>query len=240
MLMCAPPSVRQPPIEGYELVTATRENDASAKVSRVIDPEQTRRDIVAIATEEFAEKGLSGARIDEIAARTRTSKRMIYYYFGSKEGLYIAALEQAYRDIRNIERDVDVDHLPPEEALRELVRFSFDRHQQNPNFVRIVMNENLHQGRYLAQSQEIARLNVPAIDTIRRIIERGKQAGVFRQDVDLTDLHMSISALCFYNVSNRYSFSTIFKADMTSPGALAARRESIAATIVASVRSTGS
>ena len=219
------------------MVTATRTKDAPARVSRVNDPDQTRRDILAIATEEFAEKGLSGARIDEIAARTRTSKRMIYYYFGSKEGLYIAALEQAYRNIRNIERDVDVDHLPPEEALRELVRFSFDRHQQNPDFVRIVMNENLHQGRYLAQSQEIAKLNVPAIDTIRRIVERGKVAGVFRQDVDPTDLHMSISALCFYSVSNRYSFSTIFRIDMTSPKALAARRESIVATVLAAVSS---
>jgi len=234
--MCAPQSAQQVPIEGGELVAATRTKDAPARVSRVNDPEQTRRDIVAIATEEFAEKGLSGARIDEIAARTRTSKRMIYYYFGSKEGLYIAALEQAYRNIRNIEHDVDVDHLPPVEALGELVRFSFDRHQQNPNFVRIVMNENLHQGRYLAQSQEIAKLNVPAIDTIRRIVERGKAAGVFRKDVDPTDLHLSISALCFYSVSNRYSFSTIFKIDMTSPQALAARRESIVATILASVK----
>ena len=236
MLMCAPPSARPGSIEGNELVTATRAKDASAKVSRVKDPEQTRRDIISIATEEFAEKGLSGARIDEIAARTRTSKRMIYYYFGSKEGLYIAALEEAYRSIRNIERDVDVDHLPPVEALRELVRFSFDRHQQNPDFVRIVMNENLHRGRYLAQSRTIALLNVPAIDTIRDIVERGKARGIFRQDVDPTDLHMSISALCFYSVSNRHSFSTIFKVDMTSPEALAARRESIVETIVASVR----
>ncbi len=235
--MCAPKSALQAPIEGHELVTAARTKEApAAKVSRVNDPEQTKRDIVTIATEEFAEKGLSGARIDEIAARTRTSKRMIYYYFGSKEGLYIAALEDAYRSIRNIERDVDVDHLPPEEALRELIRFSFDRHQQNPNFVRIVMNENLHQGRYLAQSRTIARLNVPAIDTIRRIVERGKAAGVIREDVDPTDLHMSISALCFYSVSNRYSFAMIFNVDMTSPAALAARRESIVATILASVR----
>ena len=234
--MCAPKSALQAPIEGQGLVTATSTKDARAKVSRVNDPEQTKRDIVTIATEEFAQKGLSGARIDEIAARTRTSKRMIYYYFGSKEGLYIAALEDAYRSIRNIERDVDVDHLPPGDALRELVRFSFDRHQQNPNFVRIVMNENLHQGRYLAQSRTIAHLNVPAIDTVRRIVERGKAAGVIREDVDPTDLHMSISALCFYSVSNRYSFATIFKADMTSPAALAARRESIVATILASVR----
>ena len=205
------------------------------KPGRKNDPDQTRRDIIAVATREFALLGLAGARIDRIAAQTKSSKRMIYYYFGSKEGLYISVLEEAYRTIRNIERDVSVDHLSPEQALRELVGFTFDRHQQNPDFVRLVMNENLHSGKYIAQSANIPTLNVPAIDTIRRIVERGKASRVFRQDVDPTDLHMSISALCFYGVSNRYTFSTIFKVDMTSPKALAARKKSIIATILAAV-----
>ena len=209
---------------------------AAAKGARTNDPEQTKRDIIAVATEEFASKGLAGARIDEIAARTRTSKRMIYYYFGGKEGLYVAVLEQAYRDIRHIEHDLSVDHLPPEEALAELTRFSFDRHADNPAFVRLVCNENLHYGRFVAQSARIQALNVLAIDTIRRIVERGKRDGAFRPDVDPVDLHMTISALCFYNVSNRYTFATIFKVDMTSPAALAARRASVVATVLASVR----
>jgi len=117
------------------------------------------------------------------------------------------------------------------------VSFTFDRHQQNPDFVRIVSNENLHRGKYISQSTSIPGLNVPAIDTIRRIVERGKKEGVFRDDVDPTDLHMSISALCFYNVSNRYTFSTIFKTDMSSPAALERRKQSIVVTILASVRS---
>jgi len=207
--------------------------------ARVNDPEQTRRDILSIATDEFANKGLSGARIDEIAARTRTSKRMIYYYFGSKEGLYIAVLEDAYRNIRNIERDLDIDGLPPEDALRALVEFTFDRHQENPAFVRLVSNENLHRGRHIGQSGNIARLNVPAIDKVRQIVERGRSTGVFRQDVDPVDLHMSISALCFYQVSNRYTFSAIFHADMTDPKALAVRRKNVADMIVASVGPRG-
>ena len=210
--------------------------DPAAKTPRINDPEQTKRDIISVATEEFANKGLAGARIDEIAARTRTSKRMIYYYFGSKEGLYITVLEEAYRNIRNIERDLNVDHLSPEDALRELVSFTFDRHQQNPDFVRLVVNENLHYGKYIKQSANIPNLNVPAIETIRRIVERGKKGGAVRDDVDPTDLHMTISALCFYSVSNRYSFSTIFRADMTSPAALAARKKSIIATILAAVK----
>jgi AcrR family transcriptional regulator len=207
-----------------------------AKTSRANDAEQTKRDIISVATEEFAHKGLDGARIDQIAARTRTSKRMIYYYFGSKEGLYISVLEEAYRNIRNIEHDLNVEHLSPQDALRELVAFTFDRHQDNPDFVRLVANENLHHGKYLKQSKNIPNLNVPAIDTVRRIVERGKSEGVVRDDVDPIDLHMSISALCFYSVSNRYSFSTIFKVDMTSPTALAARRESVIHTILASVK----
>jgi len=215
---------------------AMRGTAPDGKAGRINDREQTRRDIITVASEEFADKGLSGARIDEIAARTRTSKRMIYYYFGSKEGLYIAVLEDAYRNIRNIERDLDVDHLSPEQALRELVAFTFDRHQQNPAFVRLVMNENLHSGKYIAQSANIATLNVPAIDTVRRIVGRGKASGAFRADVDPTDLHMSISALCFYSVSNRHTFATIFKVDMSTPKALAARRKSIIETIAAAVR----
>jgi len=209
---------------------------SETRPARINDPEQTRRDIVAVATAEFADKGLSGARIDEIAARTRTSKRMIYYYFGSKDGLYIAVLEEAYRNIRNIERDLDVGRLSPERALLELVAFTFDRHQQNPAFVRLVMNENLHSAKYIAQSTNIPKLNVPAIDTIRQIVERGKKTGAFRRDIDPIDLHMSISALCFYSVSNRHTFSAIFEADMTTPKALAARKKSIIATILAAVR----
>ncbi|HEY3180784.1 MAG TPA: TetR/AcrR family transcriptional regulator [Casimicrobiaceae bacterium] len=221
--------------------SANSERDDSERApenhrTRANDPEQTRRDILSVATHEFADKGLSGARIDEIAAQTRTSKRMIYYYFGSKEGLYIAVLEDAYRNIRNIERDINVDHLSPEHALRELVSFTFDRHQQNPDFVRLVMNENLHSGKYIAQSANIPTLNVPAIDTVRRIVEQGKKSRVFRQDIDPTDLHMTISALCFYSVSNRHTFSTIFKVDMTSAKALAARKKSVIATILAAVR----
>src|SRR5947199_4448544 len=180
--------------------------DAAAEKApeRQHDAARTRNEILEVATAEFAAQGFAGARVDEIAARTRTSKRMIYYYFGSKEGLYIAVLEDAYRNIRNIEHDLNVDHLSPEQALRELVSFTFDRHQHNPAFVRLVMNENLHSGKYIAQSQNIPRLNVPAIDTIRRIVERGKKTGAFRQNIDPTDLHMSISALCFYSVSNRH------------------------------------
>lgn len=185
------------------------------------------QNIMEVATQEFSSKGLTGARIDEIAALTRTSKRMIYYYFGSKEGLYIAVLEEAYRRIRQIESELHLEDLPPVEALRTLVGFTYDYQLANPDFIRLVMNENIHNGEFLAQSRTIQELNVPAINAVRAVYERGCAEGVFRPDIDPVDLHMSISALCFFNVSNRHTFALIFKRDLDAPEAIAARRASI-------------
>ena len=179
---------------------------------------------------------MAGARIDDIADAMRTSKRMIYYYFGSKEGLYIAVLEEAYRRIRSIETELHLDDLTPEDALRKLVGFTVDYQLANPDFVRLVMTENIHRGEFLAQSKTIQDLNVPAIGAVEAVYRRGVKAGVFRKDVDPVDLHMSISALCFFNVSNRHTFSLIFKRDFDSPAAIVARRDSIVEMIVRFVR----
>ena len=203
---------------------------------RTNDPERTMADILAVATREFAEKGLAGARIDDIAEAMRTSKRMIYYYFGSKEGLYIRVLEEAYRRIRAIEADLHLDDLPPEDALRKLVGFTVDYQRGNPDFIRLVMNENIHRGEYLAQSQAIQGLNVPAIEGLRRVYQRGLKAGVFRTGIDPVDLHQSISALSFFNVANRHTFSLIFQRDLESPAAQIARRDSIIEMVVRFVR----
>jgi len=199
---------------------------------RVNDPDGTKRNIIDVATEEFSAKGFSGARVDKIAARTKTSKRMIYYYFGGKEGLYIAVLEAAYRSIRSIEAALDLEKQTPEAALRALISFTFDYQNAHPEFVRLVMNENILNGAYLSRSKAIQRLNVTAIDTLRDLLVRGQRQGVFRHDVDPVDVHMSISALCIFNVANRATFSTIFKRDMASARALAARRVQVIDTIV--------
>jgi AcrR family transcriptional regulator len=204
--------------------------------TRPYDAEKSLADILEVATAEFADKGLAGARIDEIAAATRTSKRMIYYHFESKEALYIAVLEAAYRRIRAIEAELHLEDLAPEDALRKLVAFTFDYQHDNEPFIRLVMNENMHRGEYLARSSIIQDLNVPAIDAVSRVYQRGLDAGVFRRDVDPIDLHMSISALCFFNVANRYTFSLIFKRDLTSPAALRARRDSVVEMIVRYLR----
>lgn len=208
-----------------------------AKVeARTNDPARTMADILAVATREFAEKGLAGARIDDIAEAMRTSKRMIYYYFGSKEGLYIAVLEEAYRRMREIEHGLHLEDLPPEDALRKLVGFTVDYQLANPDFIRLVMTENIHRGEYLAQSKAIRKLNVPAIEGLRHVYERGLAAGVFRAGLDPVDLHMSISALSVFNVANRHTFSIIFQRDLESAAALIARRDSIVEMIVRFVR----
>src|ERR1019366_60144 len=209
---------------------------AGAPPVRTYDAERSMADILKVATAEFADKGLSGARVDAIAAATATSKRMIYYHFRSKEGLYLAVLEDSYRRIREIESRLNLDDLSPEDALRKLVAFTFDYQQDNEDFIRLVMNENMHRGEYLAQSRTIQELNVPAIDAVQRVYQRGVQTKVFRRGIDPTDLHMSISALCFFNVANRHTFSLIFKRDLSAPGALRARRDSIVEMIVRFVR----
>lgn len=189
----------------------------TAKDTRRNDPERTREDILDVATEEFSEFGLSGARVDSIAEKTRTSKRMIYYYYGSKEGLYLAVLERAYRKIRSLESDLQLAELPPEEALRQLIGTTFDHDEQNPDFVRLVSIENIHHAMHMKRSSEIADLNISVIRTIQDIIDRGLKTGAFKRRADAIDVHMLISAFCFFRVSNRYTFGTIFLRDLSEP-----------------------
>ncbi len=200
---------------------------STAKEGRTNDPARTMAEILQVATHEFADKGLAGARIDEIAAATRTSKRMIYYYFGSKDGLYLAVLEEAYRRMRSIEADLHLDDLPPVQALRSLVEFTYDHHQGNEDFIRLVMNENMHRAEYLRQSQTIEQLNVQAIDSIRALYGRGVAQGVFRPGLDPVDIHAAISALTVFNVSNRHTFGTIFQRDDSSGKAETLQREHV-------------
>ena len=213
-------------------VAKGRVHRVKATPRRVQDPEGVRRSILEIASAEFAANGLSGARVDEIAAKTSTSKRMIYYYFGDKEGLYRSVLEQAYARIRQIEATLNLSHLEPEDAIAALVGFTFDYQNANEDFIRLVMVENVHRGEHLAKSNVIRDLNVSVIDTLRDIYARGCKAGVFRKGLDPIDIHMTISALCFFNVANRATFSQIFSRDMQSPDALARRRKVVIETVM--------
>jgi AcrR family transcriptional regulator len=200
--------------------------------TRTNDPARTTAEILAVATHEFADKGLTGARIDAIAAATRTSKRMIYYYFGSKEGLYVAVLEDAYRRVRSTEGDLHLEDLPPMLALRRLVEFTVDHHYGNQDYIRLVMSENIQRAQYLAQSKSIQQVNRAAIQTIDKLYNRGVAEGVFRAGLDPVDIHASISALSFFNVSNQYTFSLIFDRDTQSDQARTQRRANIVDMVV--------
>ena len=189
-------------------------SDRNRPDTRQRDADRTRSEILDVATEEFADKGYTGARVDEIAARTSTTKRMIYYYFGGKEQLYLAVLEHAYAVIRDLESEVDVEHLDPVEALRRLAELTFDHHEAHPAFLRLVSIENIHRAEHLTRSALLPRLADPALRVLGRILERGRAEHRFRTDVDALDVHMVISSFCVFRTANRHTFQAIFGRDM--------------------------
>ena len=189
---------------------------AATPPERSRDRERTQSEILDVATKEFAEHGYSGARVDEIAERTRTTKRMLYYYFGSKEGLFVAVLERAYAAIREAERKVDVEHLDPVAAIRALAELTFDHHEAHPDFIRLVSIENIHRGEHMGES--LQAINAPAVERIERILTAGRAAGVFRRDVDAVDLHMLISSYCVFRVANRHTWQALFNRDLLEAG----------------------
>jgi AcrR family transcriptional regulator len=199
---------------------------ASERPGRKNNPEATKQNILAVATKEFARHGFSGGRVDAIAAKIRTTKRMIYYYFGSKEGLYIAVLEKVYADIREIESDLHLEDLEPVEAIQRLIEFTFDYDETHPDFIRLVSIENIHRADHLKKSATIGGLNQAIIETIAAVLERGKREGVFRSEIDPVDLHMLISAFCLFRVSNRHTFGAIFRQNF-SAGDLRRRHKQI-------------
>jgi TetR/AcrR family transcriptional regulator len=181
------------------------------------DAERTRAEILAVATREFADKGYDGARVDEIAAKTSTTKRMLYYYFGNKEKLYIAVLEQAYAGIRALEQTLDVEHLDPAEAMRKLAELTFDHHEAHPDFIRLVTIENIHRAEHIARSAALSGLANPALEVLTRILARGRADGRFRAGIDPLDVHMMISAFCVFRTANRHTWHAIFQRDMLDP-----------------------
>jgi len=186
-----------------------------------------------MATRVFAQKGYSGARVDEIADRTRTTKRMIYSYFGGKERLYIAVLERAYARIREAEQTVDVEHLDPVAAIRHLAELTFDHHEAHPEFIRLVSIENIHRAEHMGKSSILARLNSTAVAVIARILVAGRAAGVFRPDVDALDVHMLISSYCVFRMANRHTFGALFGRDLTDRGRRAHYRRMLGDVVVA-------
>jgi TetR/AcrR family transcriptional regulator len=194
-------------------------------IDRTRDPSRTRENILEIATREFADNGYSGARIDRIAERTQCTKRMIYYYFGGKEQLWIAVLDRAYSGIREAEQRLDVEGLEPEAAMRRLAELTYDHHTAHPDFLRLVSVENIHRGTHIAKSTALASTNRPVIELIDRILQRGREVGAFRSDIDALDVHMLISAYCVFPVANSHTFGVLFGRDLRDPARHAHQRQ---------------
>lgn len=199
------------------MLKKTTKKKGEEEPSTLRDADRSIQDILTIATEEFAINGLSGARVDQIAERTRTSKRMIYYYFNGKEGLYQAVLEKAYMDIRSLEERSKLQEMEPLAAMRKLIELTFDYDETHPQFISLVSVENIHQGKHMKNVQAIKDVNASVIRTLTSILERGRKEGVFRADLDPVDVHMLISAFCFFRVSNRHTFGAIFDRDLSDP-----------------------
>jgi len=178
------------------------------------DAERTRVLILEAGAREFARAGLGGARVERIAAQARVNIRMLYYYFSSKDALFLAVLERAYAAIREAEKGLELDRAAPADAVRRLVRFTWDFQLAHPEFITLLNSENLHQGRHLKKSSVVAKLHSPLLEMIGRLLERGARAGAFRRGVDPTQLYITIASLGYFYLSNRHTLSAIFRRDL--------------------------
>lgn len=187
------------------------------------DAARTREKILSAATKEFAARGYEGARVDEIARRASSNKNMIYHYFGSKENLFQAVLERMYQSIRERQRDLSILDLAPEAGVRALVEFTFDVFVETPEFISLLSSENFCKARHILNSDIIIPMYNPLLTTIRELVKRGAEAGVFRDGVDPIDLYISISALTCYYLSNRYTLSALFGTELMAKDRLSQR-----------------
>lgn len=203
---------------------------------RVRDPERTRARILQAATEEFSTRGLGGARVDAIARRAGANKRMLYHYFGNKEALFLAVMENAYAHIRSQEEALRLDDLPPVQAMRRLMRFTFRYFVGNPHFIALLNSENLHRARHIRRSPRVKAINSPLIAALDRVLARGQAAGLFRRRVDPLQLYLSIAGVCYFYFSNIHTLSTIFDRDLMSAPALQARERHVVDVILGYLR----
>jgi AcrR family transcriptional regulator len=200
------------------------------------DPVRTKAAILSAATAEITAKGMNGARVDEIARKAGVNKRMIYHYFGDKDGLYLAVLESAYAKIRHAEIGLKLNDLDPEEGMRALVRFTWDYFFEQPEFLSLLATENLHRASYLKKSKAIRDLHSPLVGMISELLQRGAKQKVFRKGVDPVQLYISIAALGFFYLSNQYTLSTIFNRNLGAQAALAERGQHIADVVLGYLR----
>jgi AcrR family transcriptional regulator len=203
-------------------------SDRTTAMRKPKAPETNRAQILVAAIAEFASRGFKGASMDAIAARTNTTRALINYYFGSKEKLYLAVLEHVYAEIREAERHLDLEHLPPVEAIRRIVEFTYNYYVEHEYFVRLVVAENQAKGRHMKRFPALRTINRPIVEMLGAVIARGQADGTFRPDVDPIDAHMAIAALGMFNVTNQYTFGALFQRAMGAKGDVPSRRRMVA------------
>jgi AcrR family transcriptional regulator len=193
---------------------------ARAQTRKSRDPNATRARILAAAKAEFARKGLGGARVDDIAARAKANKRMLYHYFGNKDDLFRITLEDAYADIREAEARLEIEKDDPITALKRLIRFTWNYYIDNPEFITLVNSENLHKARHIKESERMREINRPFVARMRSLLERGAKARLFRPDLDAAQVNITIAAIGYYYLTNRFTGSIVFARDLMSQAAL--------------------
>ncbi|GEB37401.1 TetR family transcriptional regulator [Gluconacetobacter liquefaciens] len=193
--------------------------------ARTRDAEATQKRILAAAKREFAMSGLAGARVDVIAEKAEANKRMIYHYFGGKEALFTRVLEDAYTDLYQAEQSLKLDHLEPVQALESLVRFTWNYYLDNPEFLTLVNSANLYKAMHLRDSRIIPVISQSRLKRLQSLLDRGEKAGVFRGGVDAMQLNITIAAIGYYYLTNRFTGSIIFNCDFMAPQSLKKRIE---------------
>jgi AcrR family transcriptional regulator len=217
------PTALHEPHDGTETLPPAQAT-ALTKAGRVRkrDPERTSAAILDAAVHEFSHRGYDGARVDAIAKRAKINKRMLYHYFGGKDGLYLAVLEGRYAAIRSAETLLDLTHREPIEGMRKLILFTWDYFLEHPEFLSILATENQHKARFLKQSERVVQLNSPLVDALREVLARGIERKIFRSGVDPVELYISIASLGAFYLSNRWTLSTIFRRDLMAQEQLTA------------------
>jgi AcrR family transcriptional regulator len=208
-----------------ETTTQIKPARSAARGKRTRDSALTKESILRAATFEFCRNGLGGARVEAITQRAKANMRLLYAYFGDKNGLYLAVLEHVYTEIRAAEQQLNLDDLEPVAAMRELINFTFTFFGAHQNYIALINNENLQRGRNLRKSRKIADLTLPLVASIKSILRRGHAVGLFRSDVDPIQLYVTITAMSYFHVSNRYSLSAMFDKDLSAADWLEQRRQ---------------
>jgi AcrR family transcriptional regulator len=218
------------------LVADAKPAKGPAATEPIRDAERTKAAILQAALDEFAEKGLAGARVDTIAEQSGANKRMLYYYFGNKEDLYVAVLERVYGAMRQTESELDLTHLAPFEALQKLVEFKFDYYLKNPVVIRILAGENLHEAKFLKRSKQLRDMHVSLVESLNTVLKAGRKLGIMKPDIDPVQLYISIASLSYFYFANSATLSTAFDRVLGSPVEQKRRRAHAVEVILSYVR----